>query len=253
MPHMSLNMSTQLLDSLCAGATDQNLLGDLGLDFDMDDLDDLDGLMTAPPAAKKPAQKTEAKSGALRPAVIPMLAVLQRNAPTSSVHVPAPQTPSLVRLIGSSAADWCGSILAAGTCCHRPAKLKVLSMPPSLHSSILVANLLLLFPAGSDWNGTSLLRDSAQHTSNTAEHEDDVMGPDRTDVAEPGAEALPPAAAPEVSAKVPAGPEDGHQQQQLLQEEQLQMQLEGEAAGDSGAVLGHAGDAGGAGVDGISR
>jgi hypothetical protein len=122
---------------------------------------------------------------------------------------------------------------------------------------LLAANLLELFPAGSDWNGTSFLRDSAQHTSNTAEHGDDVMGPDRTDVAEPGAEALLAATeAPEVSAEVSAGPEDGHHQQQLLQEAQLQMQLEGEAAGDSGAVPGQQGDAGGtegAGADCIGR
>lgn len=119
----------------------------------------------------------------------------------------------------------------------------------------------LLFPAGStDWDATtSLLKDSAQQATGLAEAEDDVMGPDRTVAARRRAAApRSPAFSTEQPARAPSMAllQDG--QQQLLQEEQLQEQLQGEAAGDSGAALGEAGGLeaagdGGVGPDGMAR
>lgn len=277
-------------------------MGDLGLDFPMDDLDDLDGMMLpAPPAVKKATQKTETKSGApvrccgsqhkvsestCQYCSAPQCLHAAKTTECVCWHAPANQQqtialldplskfspPAMERLsLKLPAADWQDSLLAASRLCRRPAQpVGQHSQTRNCYECLALTDhhacccLSVLPPAGSDWNGTSLLRDSAQHTSNPAEHEDDVMGPDRTDAAQPGAEAsaAAPAEAPGVSAEVPARPEDGraslldgHQQQQL-QEEQLQMQLEGEPAGDSGAVLGQLGDAGGmggAGADGIGR
>lgn len=120
---------------------------------------------------------------------------------------------------------------------------------------------VLVVPAGSmDWDATtSLLKDSAQQGTGLAEAGDDVMGPDRTVTTRRRAAApRSPAVSTEQPARAPSMAllQDG--QQQLLQEDQLQEQPQGEAAGDSGAVLGDAGgmDAageGGFGPDGMAR
>jgi hypothetical protein len=118
---MSLNMRTRLLGLNCAGDADQNLLGDLGLDFALDDLEDLDGLMMAPPAAKKPTQKTETKSGAPMRCCHSQHKVSQftdQHCTVAETRAERPRTATsnilMVRLVECSAAGWQGSMLAAG-------------------------------------------------------------------------------------------------------------------------------------------